>query len=146
MKVAVVDGQGGGIGKLITEKLRKEFGEKIEIFVFGTNALATSAMLKAGANQGATGENAIVQNMSGMDIIVGTIGIVVAHSMLGEMTLLMVEAIGKSKARKLLLPINRCGITVVGTGNEPLPYLVDALLVQIGEIWSDSKAFCKSDS
>lgn len=131
MKIAVVDGQGGGIGKLIIEKLRKEFGEKLEIFTFGTNAMATSVMLRAGANEGATGENAIVQNMPEMDIIVGTVGIVVAHSMLGEMTPKMAEAIGKSKARKLLLPMNRCGITVIGAGDEPLPHLVDALLMQI---------------
>lgn len=131
MKIAVVDGQGGGIGKLIIEKLRKEFGEKLEIFTFGTNAMATSVMLRAGANEGATGENAIVQNMPEMDIIVGTVGIVVAHSMLGEMTPKMAEAIGKSKARKLLLPMNRCGITVIGAGDEPLPHLVDALLMKI---------------
>jgi hypothetical protein len=137
LKVAVIDGQGGGIGKVITEKLRKEFGEKLEIFGFGTNALATSAMLRAGANEGATGENAIVQNMSEMDIIVGSVGVVVAHSMMGELTPPMAEVIGKSKARKLLLPINRCGITIIGTGAEPLPHLVDALIRQIKEIWRD---------
>lgn len=134
MKVAVIDGQGGGIGKVITEKLRKEFSEKLDIFAFGTNALATSAMLKAGANEGATGENAIVQNMSEMDIIIGSVGVVVAHSMMGELTPPMAEAIGKSKARKLLLPINRCGITIIGAAAEPLPHLIDALLAQMKEI------------
>ena len=137
MKVAVVDGQGGGIGKYITEKLRKNFSEKIEIFAFGTNALATSAMLKAGADQGATGENAIVQNMSEMDIIAGAIGIVVAHAMLGEVTSKMAKAIGKSKAIKLLLPINRCGITVIGVEEDSLPHLVDALIIKIKEILKD---------
>lgn len=137
MKIAVVDGQGGGIGKLITEKLLKEFGEKIEIFAFGTNALATAAMLRAGANEGATGENAIVQNMPKMDIIAGTVGIVVAHSMLGELTPTMAEAIGKSDAKKMLLPINRCGIMVIGTGGEPLPHLVDSLVKEIKEIWRE---------
>jgi len=135
LKVAVIDGQGGGIGKVITEKLRKEFKEKLEIYGFGTNALATAAIVRAGANEGATGENAIVQNMSEMDIIVGSIGVVVAHSMLGELTPQMAEAIGKSKARKLLLPINRCGITIVGASVDPLPHLIDALLMQIKEIW-----------
>lgn len=135
MKVAVVDGQGGGIGKVITEKLRKEFGEQIEIIAFGTNALATAALLKAGANEGATGENAIVQNMAEMDVIVGPLGIIVAHSMLGELTPLMAEAIAKSKARKLLLPINRCNIDVIGAKADPLPHLVNALLVQIKEVW-----------
>jgi NAD(P)-dependent dehydrogenase (short-subunit alcohol dehydrogenase family) len=137
MKVAVVDGQGGGIGKAITEKLRKEFGEKIEIYAFGTNALATAALLKAGANEGATGENAIIQNMSEMDIIVGPLGIIVAHSMLGELTPRMAEAIAKSKARKLLLPINRVRIDVIGAKAEPLPHLVNELLLQVKTVWKD---------
>lgn len=135
MNVAVVDGQGGGIGKVITERLRREFGETMEIFAFGTNALATCAMLKAGANDGASGENAIVQNMPQMDIIVGSVGIIVAHSMLGELTPAMAEAIGRSRARKLLLPINRCGITIVGAGTGPLPHCVDELVEQMKEVW-----------
>lgn len=137
MKVAVVDGQGGGIGKAITEKLRKEFGEKIEIYAFGTNALATAALLKAGANEGATGENAIIQNMSEMDMVVGPLGIIVAHSMLGELTPRMAEAIAKSKARKLLLPINRVRIDVIGAKAEPLPHLVNELLMQVKTVWKD---------
>lgn len=137
MKVAVVDGQGGGIGKVITEKLRKEFGERMEIYAFGTNALATAALLKAGANEGATGENAIIQNMSEMDIIVGPLGIIVAHSMLGELTPRMAEAIAKSKARKLLLPINRVRIDVIGAKAEPLPHLVNELLLQVKTVWKD---------
>jgi len=137
MKVAVVDGQGGGIGKAITEKLRKEFGERMEIYAFGTNALATAALLKAGANEGATGENAIIQNMSEMDIIVGPLGIIVAHSMLGELTPRMAEAIAKSKARKLLLPINRVRIDVIGAKAEPLPHLVNELLLQVKTVWKD---------
>ena len=134
IKLAVVDGQGGGIGKVITEKLRNEFGEEFEIFAFGTNALATSAMLRAGANEGATGENAIVQNMPKMDIIVGTLGVVLAHSMLGELTPPMAEAIAKSKARKVLLPINRCGIDIIGVFTEPLPHMVEKLITHIKTI------------
>ena len=134
IKLAVVDGQGGGIGKVITEKLRSEFGEQFEIFAFGTNALATAAMLKAGANEGATGENAIVQNMPEMDIIVGTLGVILAHSMLGELTPPMAEAIAKSKARKILLPINRCGIDIIGVFTEPLPHMVEKLITHIKTI------------
>ena len=134
IKLAIVDGQGGGIGKVITEKLRNEFGEEFEIFAFGTNALATSAMLRAGANEGATGENAIVQNMPEMDIIVGTLGVVLAHSMLGELTPPMAEAIAKSKARKVLLPINRCGIDIIGVFTEPLPHMVEKLITHIKTI------------
>ena len=109
----------------------------MEIYAFGTNALATAALLKAGANEGATGENAIIQNMSEMDIIVGPLGIIVAHSMLGELTPRMAEAIAKSKARKLLLPINRVRIDVIGAKAEPLPHLVNELLLQVKTVWKD---------
>lgn len=137
MKVAVIDGQGGGIGKVIIEKLRKAFGERIELFSFGTNALATAAMLKAGANDGATGENAIVHNMPRMDVIVGTFGIVVANSMVGELTPAMALAVANSSARKVLLPINRHGIDIVGVRSEPLPHLVDSLVVLLKDSWRD---------
>ncbi len=86
MRIAVIDGQGGGIGKTIVEKLRKELPEDVEIIALGTNALATSCMLKAGANEGATGENAIVANAGKVDVIMGTVGIIAANSMLGELT------------------------------------------------------------
>ena len=81
MKIAVIDGQGGGIGKVIIEKLRFTFGEKIMILALGTNAMATSLMMKAGANQGASGENAIIYNTNKVDIIIGVIGIIVSNSM-----------------------------------------------------------------
>jgi hypothetical protein len=118
-------------GKVITDKLRNEFGEQIEIFAFGTNALATAAMLRAGANEGTTGENAIVQNMPEMDIIVGTLRVILAHSMLGELTPLRAEVIAKSKAQKILSLINRCGIDIIGAVTEPLPHRVDQLLTHI---------------
>lgn len=133
MKIAVIDGQGGGIGKIITCKLRKEFGEDVEILALGTNALATAAMLKAGANEGATGQNAIVVNMSSVDYIVGPLGIIVANSMLGELTPQMAEAIAGSKAAKLLLPISRCGVEIVGAKSEPLPHMVDMLVMLLKE-------------
>ncbi|MBM7686750.1 MAG: hypothetical protein PWP07_2653 [Epulopiscium sp.] len=107
MRIAVIDGQGGGIGKSIVEKLRKELMEDIEIVALGTNSLATSFMMKAGANEGATGENAIVYNSSKVDIIIGAIGIIAANSMLGELTPTMAKAIAESPAKKVLLPLNR---------------------------------------
>ncbi len=125
MRIAVIDGQGGGIGKTIVEKLRLAFGKDIEIIVLGTNALATALMLKSGADEGATGENAIVYNASRVDIILGTIGIIAANSMLGELTPLMAKAVAESPARKILIPLNRCNIKVVGTKNEPLPSYID---------------------
>ena len=124
MQIMVVDGQGGGIGKTVIEQLRTKLGDEIEIWAFGTNALATSAMLKAGANEGATGENAIVWNAAKADIIIGSIAIIAANSMLGELTPLMASAIAQSPAKKVLIPLNRCQIYVMGASSEPLPHYV----------------------
>ncbi len=131
MRIAVIDGQGGGMGKVIIEKMLNAFHDKIEIFAFGTNALATAAMLKAGANEGASGENAIAYNANEVDLIVGSLSIIIANSMQGELTPRMAEVIASSKARKLLLPIHRSNVDIIGLQTEPLPHLVDALLVQI---------------
>ncbi len=128
MKIAVVDGQGGGIGKAIVEKLRRELPEETHIVALGTNALATMVMLKAGANEGASGENAIVVNSTKVDIIVGVIGIIVANAMMGELTPKMSEAISSSSAKKVLIPLNRCNIQVVGINNDPLPYHIDSAI------------------
>lgn len=128
MKIGVVDGQGGGIGKHITEKLRKSLPEDVEIVALGTNALATSAMLKAGANDGATGENAISFMADKVDVIVGSVAILAANAMLGELTPKTAQAIACSKAKKVLLPINRYGIEVIGVVNEPLPHQIEKLV------------------
>ncbi len=125
MKVAVVDGQGGGIGSLIVKRLREEFGDEIEIFALGTNSSATSAMMKARANRGATGENAIIFNSDRVDFILGPLSILVANGMLGELTPLMAETLSSSRARKVLLPLNQEGIDVIGIEKEPLPHLVE---------------------
>ena len=123
MRIAVIDGQGGGIGKHIIEKLRSNLKIEIDILALGTNALATSLMLKAGANEGATGESAIVYNADRVDIIIGPIAIILAYSMLGELTPNMACAISKSPAKKMLIPINRNNVQIVGIKNEPLPHL-----------------------
>lgn len=128
MRIAVIDGQGGGIGKHITEKIRRELGTGIEIIALGTNSAATSLMLKAGANEGATGENAVIQSISGVDVIVGSIAILVANAMLGEVTPKMAAAIGNSKSQKALLPIGKNRVEVIGVQQEPLPHLVDKLV------------------
>lgn len=125
MRIAVIDGQGGGMGKSIVEKLRLEFGEDIEIIALGTNALAVALMIKAGANEGASGENAIVFSSSKVDVIMGPIGIIAANSMLGELTPLMAKAIAESSARKILIPMNRCNILIAGVRSEPLPHQID---------------------
>ena len=117
MKIVVIDGQGGRIGKAIIEQLRSS-GCTDEVLAVGTNSIATSAMLKAGADAGATGENPVVVATRDADVIVGPIGIIAADSMLGEITPKMAEAIGRSRARKVLVPVNRCfevaGVKVMG--------------------------------
>lgn len=125
MRIAVIDGQGGGMGKAMVEKLRQEFGENIEILALGTNALAAALMLKVGANEGASGENAIVYCSSKVDVIMGPIGIIAANSMLGELTPQMAKAIAESPARKILIPMNKCNIQIAGVRSEPLPHQVD---------------------
>lgn len=131
MRIAVVDGQGGGIGKHIVDKLRRQLPEECDILALGTNALATAAMLKAGANEGATGENAIIFNASRVDLITGTVSILVPHSMLGEMTPAMAAALATSPAPKVLLPLGRGNVELVGIKSEPLPHLIDELVLRV---------------
>jgi GTP-sensing pleiotropic transcriptional regulator CodY len=128
LKVAVVDGQGGGIGSLIVKRLRDEFGDEIEILALGTNAAATSAMMKSRANKGATGENAIVRNAGRVDMIIGPLSIVLPNAMLGELTARMAEAIASSDAKKILLPLNQEGIDVIGVEKEPLPHMIEKII------------------
>lgn len=124
MRIAVIDGQGGGIGKYIIERLRKELPEDSEILALGTNAMAAAAMLKAGANEGASGENTICFNADKVDIIVGPLGIVIANAMLGEITPKMAEAVSSSRSTKVLLPITRKDMLLAGCSSEPLPHLI----------------------
>ncbi len=133
MRIAVIDGQGGGIGRHITEKLRRNLSEDVEIIALGTNALATAAMLKAGANEGATGENAIVQTTKKVDIITGAVSILAANSMFGEVSPKVAEAVGSADAVKILLPVNRSNIEIVGAISEPLPHQIDKIVELIKE-------------
>jgi len=139
MKIAVIDGQGGGIGKLIVEKLHIAFSNEITVMALGTNAMATSLMLKAGANEGASGENAILFNAAKVDIIIGSIGIVCANSMLGELTPIMAKAISESPAIKVLIPLNRCNILIAGTKDIPLPHYIDDAVNMVGDILRGDK-------
>jgi len=132
--IAVIDGQGGGIGSAMIKRLRETLAEEVEVIGLGTNAMATGAMLKAGANKGASGENAIVQTVKTVDIITGTMSIVLANSMMGELTPNMAEAIASSPALKFLLPLRIPEVEIVGAPKEPLPHLVDQLIKRIQEI------------
>ena len=109
--VAVLDGQGGGIGRAVIERLKKEL-PKVRVRALGTNSLATGSMLKAGADDGATGENAIALNAGRADIIIGVVPILMPNAILGELTPKMAEAIGTSDALKILIPVNRCNVRV----------------------------------
>ncbi len=133
LKIAVIDGQGGGIGSLIVRRLRKEFGDSIEITALGTNAVAATAMMKAGADKGASGENAIAWNTGKADIITGSISIAFPNAMLGELTAKMAEAVSSSPAKKILLPINQEQVDIIGISKEPLPHLIEALIQKISE-------------
>jgi len=132
--IAVIDGQGGGIGSVIIKRLREAFSEKVEIIALGTNAMATGAMLKAGANKGASGENAIVQTVRVVDLLIGPINILFANSMMGELTPKMSEAIASSPALKCLLPLRVPEVEIIGAPKEPLPHLVDQLVKRIEEV------------
>ncbi|MGQ9645620.1 MAG: DUF3842 family protein [Thermodesulfobacteriota bacterium] len=137
--VAVVDGQGGGIGGAIIKRLREVLGEEVEVIGLGTNAMATGALLKAGANKGASGENAIVQSVKRVDIITGPFSIVLANSMMGELTPRMAEAIASSPAIKCLLSLKIPEVEIIGAAKEPLPHLVEHLVKRIQEIISGKR-------
>lgn len=127
-KVCVIDGQGGGIGSAVIKKLRECFEESIEIVALGTNAIATAQMLKAKANRGASGENAIIQTVGKVDVIIGSIGIIMANAMMGEVTPKMAGAVASSSAKKILIPLSQENVEVAGLNSMPLPHLIEELV------------------
>jgi hypothetical protein len=127
MEVLVIDAQGGGIGRQLIIGL-KAVKPDIKITAVGTNTLATSAMLKAGADQGATGENAVVVCAARADLIVGPIGIVIADSMLGEVTAKMAHAVGSSRAKRILIPFQNCNTWIVGIDEVNTKKLMDSAI------------------
>ncbi len=128
MKICIIDGMGGGIGNALIKKIKAAFQEQVEIIALGTNAIATAQMMKAGANKGASGENAIIITVPGVDVIAGPISIVLANSMMGEMTAAMAAAVASCRAPKFLLPLTQENVEVIGVSAEPLPHLVDHLI------------------
>lgn len=133
MNLVVIDGQGGRMGSQIIEGVRAA-GFACDITAIGTNVLATSAMLKAGADRGATGENPVVVACRDAQVIVGPIGILAADSLLGEVTPAMAVAVGQSRAVKLLLPVNQCRNLVVGTQQLTLSQLVAQAVAQLRQM------------
>jgi hypothetical protein len=137
-RICVVDGQGGGIGVTLIKYLKEAYGESMELFALGTNAIATAQMLKVGANKGASGENAICRTVAEADCIVGPIAITWANAMLGEVTPRIAEAVMSSPALKILLPLSQERVEIVGLQKEPLPHLVQAVVEKnIKEVLKD---------
>lgn len=133
MRLLVIDGQGGGIGKRLVTAI-KELTPEQSVTALGTNALATAAMLRAGADAGATGENAICYQAKGADVIAGAIGVLSANAMMGEITPRMAAAISESEAIKVLLPLERCGLRVVGVTPKPLDDRIKDAAMEIAKI------------
>ncbi|MCU6733779.1 DUF3842 family protein [Diplocloster agilis] len=131
MRIVVIDGQGGGIGSSLVGKLKEAASPETEIIAVGTNALATSAMLKAGAMAGATGENAVVFNASRADVITGPMGILLANAMYGEITPDMAHAVSSSQAIKVLVPISQCSVRVAGVVGKPMAAYVEEVAAMI---------------
>jgi hypothetical protein len=128
MNILVIDGMGGGIGKSIIEHIKSQFSDAV-ITAVGTNSIATSAMLKAGADYGATGENAVVFNCTKADLIIGVTGIVFANAMHGEISPKMAEAVSSSPAHKILLPVDKCNVTIVGIDSKPIQTYINEIAV-----------------
>jgi len=137
VKIMVIDGQGGGIGAALIKGLRETIGTQQEILGLGTNSIATSRMMKAGANRGGTGENAIVQTSQRVDVIIGPLAILMANSMMGEVTPGMAAAVSTSEAQKILIPLTQEKVSVVGVSGDPLPHLVDQVVSMIKEMMQD---------
>ena len=133
MRLVVMDAQGGGMGRMLIEQLKKALPDQ-PIIAVGTNALATSAMLRAGADQGATGENAVVVCSGQADVIAAPLGMVLADAMLGEVTEKMAAAVGRSSARRVLIPAGRCGTVVAGLPKVTMAEAVSAAVSAICEI------------
>jgi hypothetical protein len=133
VKVAVVDGLGGGLGCQIIESLKRELGDAVEIIALGINAGATANMLKAGARRGATGENAIRVTGKEVDAITGPVGIIIPDSMMGEVTAGITEAVISSPARKFLLCVNQPHVEFIGVESQPVSVLIGKLVERIKE-------------
>ena len=130
MRICVIDGQGGGIGAALIKRLKEVYREEHEVIALGTNAVATAQMMKARANRGASGENAIIRTVAQVDVILGCLSIVLANSMMGELTPKMAAAIASAPAPKILLPLTQEKVDVVGLSPEPLPHLVEKIVSQ----------------
>ena len=134
MNILVIDGQGGQLGGQIIKTLKTQFTE-VDITAVGTNATATSAMLKAGASREATGENPVVVACRKADVIIGPIGIVIADAMLGEITPQMAVAVGQADATRILLPVNKCDNLVAGVTDASMTAVIEDAILKLKAIF-----------
>ena len=135
MRAVVIDGQGGGLGRQVVAAVKGKYKD-IEVVAIGTNATATQAMLKAGADVAATGENPLIVNVRNADVIIGPVGIVIADSLFGEITPKMAKAVGHSRARRLLIPVNLCSNIVIGVTNLSISVMVNGVLEELDKLLS----------
>lgn len=133
MNILIIDAQGGGIGRQLVSAVKQALPEST-ITAVGTNSAATAAMRKAGADQSATGENAVIVGCRKADVIAGPIGIVIADALLGEITPAMALAVGQSPARRVLIPVNHCDNIVAGVADLSLGYLIQSALEEIRKV------------
>ena len=133
MKVIIIDGQGGKMGRALVEQILKQ-NIPCDLIAIGTNSMATEAMLKGGATAAATGENPVVVNAKDADVIAGPMGIITANALLGEVTPSMALAISESKALKVLIPVNRCGIFAPGTEGKTPAQCIESAVSKIAEV------------
>lgn len=134
MRVLVIDGQGGGLGRQLVAAISAACPDA-ELTAVGTNSLAASAMLKAGAARAATGENAVLVNARRADVIVGPLGIVIADALLGEITPAMAAAVGQADAKRILIPVNHCDNYIVGIADVPVGTLVQSAAQKVKALW-----------
>nr|WP_319473286.1 DUF3842 family protein [uncultured Sphaerochaeta sp.] len=130
VQLVVIDGQGGSLGKALVASIKKTFNQ-VEVLAIGTNSLAASSMLKSGADAIATGENPVIVACRNADLIVGPLGILTADALHGEITPAMAVAIAQSKAHKILVPISKCNVTIVGIQEAPLSMMIDFTLEEV---------------
>lgn len=136
MEILVVDGQGGRVGQQLVRAITIRYPQ-LKVFAVGTNTMATSAMLKGGAVQGATGENALLVACRKADVILGPLGIVIADALLGEISPAMALAVGQSRAKKILIPMNQCDNIVAGVAELPVGKLLDSALVELDKLLNE---------
>lgn len=135
MNILVVDAQGGGIGRQLVAALKRRIADAV-VTAVGTNSAATSVMLKEGADRAATGENAVIVGARTADIIVGPVGIVIADSLFGEITPAMAAAIGQSRAKRILIPVNHCDNIIAGVREASIASLVQDAVDKISTLSS----------